>query len=56
MAESLIGVMKKHPLGRETRMIGDVRETPSGMVLLKTSAGGTRIVEMLSGDQLPRIC
>ena len=56
VAESLIGVMRKHPLGRETRLIGDVRETPSGMVLLKTSAGGTRIVEMLSGDQLPRIC
>lgn len=56
MAESLINTMKKHPFGKEARIIGDVRETPSGMVLMKTSIGGTRIVEMLSGDQLPRIC
>jgi hydrogenase expression/formation protein HypE len=56
VAESLISVMRKHPLGKETRLIGDVQEAPSGMVLLKTSMGGTRIIEMLSGDQLPRIC
>jgi hydrogenase expression/formation protein HypE len=56
VAESLISVMRKHPLGKETRLIGDVQEEPSGMVLLKTSIGGTRIIEMLSGDQLPRIC
>ncbi len=56
VAESLISVMKKNPLGKETRLIGDVQEAPSEMVLLKTSIGGTRIVEMLSGDQLPRIC
>jgi hydrogenase expression/formation protein HypE len=56
VAESLISVMRKHPLGKETRLIGDVQEAPSGMVLLKTSIGGTRIIEMLSGDQLPRIC
>jgi hydrogenase expression/formation protein HypE len=54
--ESLINVMKKHPLGKETTLIGEVQEAPSGMVLLKTSIGGNRIVEMLSGDQLPRIC
>ncbi len=54
--ESLITVMKKHPLGKETTLIGEVKEAPSGMVLLKTSIGGNRIVEMLSGDQLPRIC
>lgn len=54
--ESLINVMKKHPLGKETTLIGEVKEAPSGMVLLKTSIGGNRIVEMLSGDQLPRIC
>jgi hydrogenase expression/formation protein HypE len=48
--------MRKNPLGKETKLIGEVQEEPSGMVLLKTSIGGTRIVEMLSGDQLPRIC
>ncbi|MBM4135926.1 MAG: hydrogenase expression/formation protein HypE [Nitrospira sp.] len=56
MADYLVSVMKKHPLGKETCIIGEVRESPAQMVLLKTSIGGTRIVEMLSGDQLPRIC
>jgi len=56
VAEPLVKIMKKHPLGKETRIIGEVRESPSGMVLLKTAIGGTRIIDMLSGDQLPRIC
>jgi len=56
VVDSLIKVMKKNPLGKETKLIGEVQEEPSGMVLLKTSIGGTRIIEMLSGDQLPRIC
>jgi hydrogenase expression/formation protein HypE len=56
VAESLINTMRKHPLGKEARLIGYVQETPAKMVLMKTSIGGTRIVEMLSGDQLPRIC
>lgn len=56
IAELLVKTMRKHLLGKETRIIGEVQESPSGMVLLKTAIGGTRIVEMLSGDQLPRIC
>jgi hydrogenase expression/formation protein HypE len=56
VTEKLVNAMKKHPLGKDTRVIGEVRKAPEGMVLLKTSIGGTRIVEMLSGDQLPRIC
>jgi hydrogenase expression/formation protein HypE len=56
IAESLVKTMRKHPLGKESRIIGEVKESPSGMVLLRTSIGGTRIVDMLSGDQLPRIC
>jgi len=56
VAESLINTIKRHPLGKEARLIGYVQETPAKMVLMKTSIGGTRIVEMLSGDQLPRIC
>jgi hydrogenase expression/formation protein HypE len=56
VTEKLVNAMKKHPLGKNTRAIGEVRKAPEGMVLLKTSIGGTRIVEMLSGDQLPRIC
>jgi hydrogenase expression/formation protein HypE len=56
VVDSLMKVMRKNPLGKETKLIGEVQEEPSGMVLLKTSIGGTRIIEMLSGDQLPRIC
>ncbi len=55
-AESVLKTMKKHPLGKEARIIGEVQKSPTGMVLLKTAIGGTRIIEMLSGDQLPRIC
>jgi hydrogenase expression/formation protein HypE len=56
VADALVKTMKKDPLAKDTTIIGEVKESPSGMVLLKTSIGGTRIVEMLSGDQLPRIC
>jgi hydrogenase expression/formation protein HypE len=56
VSDSLINVMKKHQLGKETTLIGEVQKAPAGMVLMKTFIGGTRIVEMLSGDQLPRIC
>lgn len=56
VAESLINTMRGHPLGKGARLIGYVQETPTKMVLMKTSIGGTRIVEMLAGDQLPRIC
>ncbi len=56
IVKTLMKVMRKHSLGKETTLIGEVQNAPAGMVLLKTSIGGTRIVEMLSGDQLPRIC
>jgi len=48
--------MKNHPFGRCAAIIGDVIEAPSGMVLLETSIGGSRIIDMLPGEQLPRIC
>jgi len=56
VADALVKTMMKDPIAKDTRIIGEVKNSPSGMVLLKTSIGGTRIVEMLSGDQLPRIC
>ena len=52
----MTAVMKKHPSGRSAAIIGDVVETPLGMVLLETSIGGSRIIDMLPGEQLPRIC
>ena len=55
-ADDLVAAMRRHPLGREARRIGTVRETDAGWVTMRTRLGTTRIVDMLAGDQLPRIC
>jgi hydrogenase expression/formation protein HypE len=55
-ADSVLAVMGSHPLGREACAIGEVVEDHPGRVVLETGIGGTRIVDMLSGEQLPRIC
>jgi len=55
-ANPVIAAMKEHPLGRKAAILGEVRESPAGMVLLETSIGGSRMIEMLQGEQLPRIC
>ena len=56
IADRVLGAMRKHPLGAESCMIGEVVERPAGMVLMKTGVGGTRVVDVLFGEQLPRIC
>ena len=48
--------MKSHPLASEPSVIGEVTSEYPGFVLMKTRVGGTRVVDMLSGEQLPRIC
>jgi len=55
-AEQLLNVMRRHPLGREARIIGTVKQDHPGLVTMRTPLGTTRIVDMLAGDQLPRIC
>ena len=55
-APEVIELMRAHPLGREARIIGSVTDEHPGMVTMKTVLGTKRIVEMLAGDQLPRIC
>jgi hydrogenase expression/formation protein HypE len=55
-AEAILANMRAHPLGREARIIGRVLPEHPGMVVMKTSVGGTRIVDVLFGEQLPRIC
>jgi hydrogenase expression/formation protein HypE len=52
----VLEAMRQHPLGREARVIGKVVSDHPGRVVLKTEIGGSRIVDMLSGEQLPRIC
>jgi hydrogenase expression/formation protein HypE len=56
IADRVLAAMKSHPLGVDSRIIGEVIEQPAGMVLMKTSVGGTRVVDVLFGEQLPRIC
>ena len=55
-AERLLGAMHHHPLGVNARLIGKVVDAHPGLVTMRTCLGTSRIVDMLAGDQLPRIC
>ncbi|MGZ3330970.1 MAG: hydrogenase expression/formation protein HypE [Gemmatimonadaceae bacterium] len=55
-AERALAALRSHALGEEALQIGRVIAEHPGMVALRTSLGGTRIVDLLPGDQLPRIC
>ncbi|VEB37348.1 hydrogenase expression/formation protein HypE [Legionella sainthelensi] len=55
-ADTLLTTMRSHPLGIHAEIIGEVIEDPRNLVQLKTKLGGTRIVDWLVGEQLPRIC
>jgi hydrogenase expression/formation protein HypE len=55
-AEDLLAAMRAHPLGREAAIIGEVVDDPLGFVQMQTVFGGGRIVDWLTGEQLPRIC
>ena len=55
-AEKLLAMMKSHPLGADAAIIGRVVEDENRFVEMRTSFGGGRIVDWLSGEQLPRIC
>jgi len=55
-ADQVLAAMRMHPAGRDSAIIGEVSAEPDGVVLLRTVFGGERIVDMLIGEQLPRIC
>jgi len=55
-AEEAIEALARTPGGHDARIIGEVREQPAGTVLATTRYGGSRVVDMLVGDPLPRIC
>ncbi|GAA0535494.1 hydrogenase expression/formation protein HypE [Saccharopolyspora subtropica] len=55
-AADALRVMRSHPLGVDATAIGRIADDPPGLVLLNTALGGTRIVDLLVGDPLPRIC
>jgi hydrogenase expression/formation protein HypE len=55
-AEAVLAAMRGHPLGREATRIGQVLPDPAGRVTLATGYGTTRLLDMMSGEMLPRIC
>ena len=55
-AGRLVAAMRAHAYGREAAIIGTVDRSSPGMVLLETAIGGSRILDMLPGEMLPRIC
>ncbi|MDQ3257118.1 MAG: hydrogenase expression/formation protein HypE [Acidobacteriota bacterium] len=56
VAEHLVARMRQNPYGHDACIIGEVKREPEGIVAMQTGFGGTRIVDMLTGEQLPRIC
>jgi hydrogenase expression/formation protein HypE len=55
-ADAALAALRAHPLGPDAALIGEIRADPPGMVVINTGFGGNRIVDMLAGDPLPRIC
>lgn len=55
-ADDALAALRRHPLGAEAALVGSIEADPPGLVLLDTALGGSRIVDMLVGDPLPRIC
>jgi hydrogenase expression/formation protein HypE len=54
--EACLRALKEHPLGRDAAAIGTVVGDHKGSVVLRTEVGGRRILDLLTGEQLPRIC
>jgi hydrogenase expression/formation protein HypE len=54
--DAALEALRSHPLGAGAAVVAEVRPEPPGLVLLETSFGGSRVVDMLAGDPLPRIC
>lgn len=55
-ADKLLAMAKVHPLGKKSQTIGKVVSEPKGKVYLRTELGSRRVIDVLTGDQLPRIC
>jgi len=55
-AESALELLRAHPLGREAAIVGEVIEDRHRRVTIRSTIGGSRIVDLLTGEQLPRIC
>ena len=56
LADAALAALRGHPTGADAAIVGEVREEPPGRVLGRTQFGGHRLIDMLVGDPLPRIC
>jgi hydrogenase expression/formation protein HypE len=56
LADTALAILRSHELGRDAAIVGTLTAAEPGLVLLETALGGTRIVDTLVGDPLPRIC
>lgn len=55
-ADAVLAAMRAHPAGHEAAIVGEITAEPPGRVILSTAFGGYRVVDVLVGEQLPRIC
>ena len=55
-AEGILAAMRSSPYGEESVIIGEITDQPAGRVLLRTTIGSTRVLDMMAGEMLPRIC
>jgi hydrogenase expression/formation protein HypE len=55
-ADDVLAAMQRNPLGADAAIIGTVQKGRPGLVTMRTAFGSSRIVDLLPGDQLPRIC
>jgi len=55
-SQRLLAAMRRHPLGRHSALIGRIVDEHAGMVVMRSLIGGDRVVTMMTGEQLPRIC
>ena len=55
-ADRLLGVLRAHPRGRDAAIIGSVVSDEARLVTMRTTFGGSRVVDWIAGEQLPRIC
>ena len=56
VADEVLAAMRAHEYGREAAIVGQVTAEHAGRVVLRTALGARRILDMLAGEQLPRIC
>jgi hydrogenase expression/formation protein HypE len=55
-AQAVVEAMRAHPAGRDAALVGEVAAAPRAIAVLRTVLGGERMLDMLVGEQLPRIC